>query len=54
MKDNKKDNQHKANYDQRQKDKGLTKLCIWVSPDDSWKIQNEGRLSRKRHEKRAK
>ncbi len=54
MKDNKKGNQQKADWDKRQKDKGLTKLCIWVSPDDSWKIQNEGRLSRNRHEKRAK
>jgi len=54
MKDNKKDNQSKADYDQRQRDKGLIKMCIWVSPDDAGKIQNEGRLSRGRHDKRAK
>ncbi len=54
MKDNKKGNQQKASYDQRQKDKGLIKACYWHSPDDSELISNQCRLSRNRHEKRAK
>jgi len=54
MKDNKKDNQSKADWDQRQKEKGLIKACHWISPDDSELISNQCRLSRGRHDKRAK
>ena len=41
-----------STYDDKMKAKGLVKTCIWISPDDFYKITNEGRLSRKRHDKR--
>ena len=47
-------NKSKVDYDNRQKEKGLTKSCYWHSPDDKKHMSNQARLSRKRHERKIK